>query len=307
MPVLRPLISPNNTINVNPGNNSLVITDYADNLQRLARIVAAMDVSNATDVEVIPLRNAIAADLVPLVSRLIDGGSNGAAPTAVQGQTDNAFKTTLLAEPRSNSLILRAANPARVAWCVRWCEKLDQPPGTRQQRPPPATSTWCTCRMPTPPKLAATLRAALNVGNPGAGGDVGGGARRAPPAGMARPRRAAPTGGTGHQGGPARGIGWAAAPAAVPQVWALARLGGWSRQQQYQQQPASTGGQIQADPTTNSLIISAPETPVPPAARRDRQAGRPPRAGAGGEPDRGSVGQQARGVRHSVARHHRCR
>jgi general secretion pathway protein D len=35
VPVLRPLISPNNTINVNPGNNSLVITDYADNLQRM--------------------------------------------------------------------------------------------------------------------------------------------------------------------------------------------------------------------------------------------------------------------------------
>ena len=67
VPVLRPLISPNNTINVNPGNNSLVITDYADNLQRLARIVAAMDVSNASDVEVIPLKNAIASDLAPLV------------------------------------------------------------------------------------------------------------------------------------------------------------------------------------------------------------------------------------------------
>ena len=48
--VLRPLISPNNTINANPGNNSLVITDYADNLRRIARIIAAMDVSNATQV-----------------------------------------------------------------------------------------------------------------------------------------------------------------------------------------------------------------------------------------------------------------
>ena len=48
VPVLRPLISPNNTINVNPGSNALVITDYADNLQRLARIVAAMDVSNVS-------------------------------------------------------------------------------------------------------------------------------------------------------------------------------------------------------------------------------------------------------------------
>ena len=60
VPVLRPLISPNNTINVNPGNNSLVITDYADNLQRLARIIAVMDMPNATDVEVWPLKHALA-------------------------------------------------------------------------------------------------------------------------------------------------------------------------------------------------------------------------------------------------------
>ncbi len=121
VPVLRPLISPNNTINVNPGNNSLVITDYADNLQRIARIIAAMDVSNASDVEIIPLQNAVASELAPLVSRLIEG-SGSAAPTAgvaqgtpVAGGSDTGFRTTLLAEPRSNSLIVRAANPARLA------------------------------------------------------------------------------------------------------------------------------------------------------------------------------------------------
>ena len=43
VPVLRPLITPNNTINANPGNNTLVITDYADNLQRIGKIIAAMD------------------------------------------------------------------------------------------------------------------------------------------------------------------------------------------------------------------------------------------------------------------------
>ena len=63
MPVLRPLISPNNTINANPGNNTLVITDYADNLQRLAQIIATMDTPAAGDVEVIPLRYAVAADI----------------------------------------------------------------------------------------------------------------------------------------------------------------------------------------------------------------------------------------------------
>jgi len=76
VPVLRPLISPNNTLNVNPGNNSIVITDYADNLQRIARIIAALDVSNASDVEVIQLKHAIAVDLAPLVTRLIEPGTN---------------------------------------------------------------------------------------------------------------------------------------------------------------------------------------------------------------------------------------
>ena len=40
VPILRPLISPNNTVNVNPGTNALVITDYADNLQRLLLFTA---------------------------------------------------------------------------------------------------------------------------------------------------------------------------------------------------------------------------------------------------------------------------
>ena len=55
MAVLRPLISPNNTINANPGSNTLVITDYAENLQRLARVIAAMDNPADTDIEVVPL------------------------------------------------------------------------------------------------------------------------------------------------------------------------------------------------------------------------------------------------------------
>ena len=71
MAVLRPLISANNTINANPGSNSLVITDYADNLQRMAQIIAALDRPSDTDVEIIPLKHAVAADLAPLVQRLV--------------------------------------------------------------------------------------------------------------------------------------------------------------------------------------------------------------------------------------------
>ncbi|MBJ2164311.1 type II secretion system secretin GspD [Acidovorax sp. IB03] len=243
VPVLRPLISPNNTINVNPGNNSLVITDYADNLQRLARIVAAMDVSNATDVEVIPLRNAIAADLVPLVSRLIDGGSNGAAPTAVQGQTDNAFKTTLLAEPRSNSLILRAANPARVAMVRSLVEKLDQPPA-----PGSSASTGnihvVYLKNADATKLATTLRAAMSSASGAATMSTGGNGS------------STPSTSTGITNTSMLGSGTSSSSAGLGSGTALGAGAGSSNTNSNQ---PSTGGQIQADPTTNSLIISAPE------------------------------------------------
>ncbi|MGE0070253.1 MAG: secretin N-terminal domain-containing protein, partial [Thiomonas sp.] len=72
LPVLRPLISPNNTINVSPSGNALVVTDYADNLKRIARIIAGLDVPTGTDVTVVPLSYAVASDLAPTLQKLID-------------------------------------------------------------------------------------------------------------------------------------------------------------------------------------------------------------------------------------------
>jgi general secretion pathway protein D len=123
--VLRPLISANNTINANPGSNSLVITDYADNLKRIGRIIAALDQPASTDLEVIPLEHAVAADLAPVVQRLAEGASGAAVvPGAVAGA---AGGTTVVAETRSNSLIVRAANPARLAAVKATIAKLDRP------------------------------------------------------------------------------------------------------------------------------------------------------------------------------------
>ena len=84
VPVLRPLISPNNTINANPGNNSLVITDYADNLQRIGKIIASMDTPSGGDVEVIKIQHSAAADVAAMVQRLADTGVSGGAPGVPQ-------------------------------------------------------------------------------------------------------------------------------------------------------------------------------------------------------------------------------
>ena len=224
VPVLRPLISPNNTINVNPGNNSLIITDYADNLRRIGTIVAALDVANATGLEIIRLQHAIATDLAPIVNRLIDSSSAGAASP---GQADNSFRTTLLAEPRSNSLILRAANPARIALVRTLVDKLDQAALNSNGKDAASGNIYVVyLKNADASKLAVTLRAALAATSPSpAGISLAGTAASIPP----------PAG--GGSGSASNSNLTASLVSAQP----------------------STGGQIQADPSTNSLIITAPE------------------------------------------------
>ena len=235
VPVLRPLISPNNTINLNPGNNSLVITDYADNLRRLGRIIAAMDVSNATDVEIIPLKYAIAGDLVPLLTKLVESGSSsGAAPAA--GQTDSSFKTTMLAEPRSNAIILRAANPARVSLVRSLIAKLDQP--TMSGTNGDAGNIYVVyLKNADATKLATTLRAAMSGEARSSTGSAGSSSSGASALSGMSPTSSSNT----------------SSSSSATSTASTAALSGTTSNQ------PSTGGQIQADPSTNSLIITAPE------------------------------------------------
>ena len=230
LPVLRPLISPNNTINVNPDNNSLVITDYADNLDRIGRIIAALDVSNATDLEIIPLKNAVATDLAPLILKLI--GSDTARPGA-PGQAETSYQTALIAEPRSNSLILRAANPARAALVRSLVEQLDRPSAGDAN---PAGNIYVVhLKNADATKLAAVLRASLASERPATTSTgTGSGASTATPQTSANTDSTATTGGTSSMSN--HSAGDAVQKSAEP----------------------STGGQIQADPATNSLIITAP-------------------------------------------------
>ena len=233
LPVLRPLIAPNNTINVNPGNNSLVITDYAENMRRLARIVASLDVPNASDIEVIPLKHSIANDMVPLITRLLDGGSGTGAAAGgggVPGAVDSTFRTALLADTRSNALILRAANPARAQLVRTLVDKLDRPP-IEGENGASGNVYVVYLKNADATKLATTLRAAMSNearGISNTGGQTGGT-------------------GTGTSQNPqnnnnAGGQTSSAATAPLNNSNAI-----------------STGGQVQADPTTNSLIITAPE------------------------------------------------
>ncbi len=121
--VLRPLITPNNTIAAFPGTNALIITDYAENLRRVEKIVASLDQAPAGEPLVITLKHASAVDLVPLVNRLVTNdatGKTGQPPDAQQ-------RVSVVADPRSNSVLVSSDNAARAARVKALVEQLDTP------------------------------------------------------------------------------------------------------------------------------------------------------------------------------------
>ncbi len=119
VPVLRPLIAPNNTISAYPANNSLVITDYAENLRRIGRIIESIDAPAAAESEIVQLKHGLAVDVATIANRVLDEGARAAGQAIDGGQ-----RIQIMAEPRTNSLILRAASPARLALAKNLIERM---------------------------------------------------------------------------------------------------------------------------------------------------------------------------------------
>jgi general secretion pathway protein D len=114
--VIRPLVAPGNSVVANAVSNTLVVTDYADNLDRLAQIIAALDEPSGEDPQVIPLRHASVFDVVTAVSGLF-GEQSGEASQRV----------TVTADARQNSLLVKTDNPGKLLRIKRLVEQLDQP------------------------------------------------------------------------------------------------------------------------------------------------------------------------------------
>jgi general secretion pathway protein D len=117
VPVIRPLVPPNNTVTAYANNNTLVVTDYAENLQRIARIIESIDVPQS-DVVVIPIQYASAVDLASTANRLLGNGPAGG---------DSSQQITIVADERVNALLVRSDNPSRINSVRQLIKRLDQP------------------------------------------------------------------------------------------------------------------------------------------------------------------------------------
>lgn len=213
--VLRPLITPNNTIAAYPASNALVITDYAENLKRIERIIASLDQPPAGEPIVVPVHNASAIDLVPMLTRLT--ADPGATPDAQQ-------RTVILADPRSNSVLIRSDSAARAARVRSLVEQLDTPGRAG------GNIFIIYLKNADAARVAQTLRALLT------GSDTG--PSLSPVSPTVSGTGTAPSGtATGASMAPPPAL----APAPTPGVF------------------TAGGATIQADTANNALIIAAPE------------------------------------------------
>ncbi|MBC8736937.1 type II secretion system protein GspD [Paraburkholderia sp. UCT31] len=251
LPVLRPLISPNNTVAAYPANNTIVVTDYADNVRRIAQIIAGIDNAAGQSVAVVPLKNANAIDIAQQMNKMLDPGSIGS--------TDATLKVSIAADPRTNSLLMRASNTARLAAAKELAKQLDVPttmPGNIHVVP---------LRNADATKLARTLRNMLGKGggegssggsneansfNQNSSGGGGGGLSNASNS----------TGTSGTPPLPSGGLGSSSmnSPMGGGASGSNSNSGGFLGGDKEKSEDQG-GGMITADPATNSLIITAPE------------------------------------------------
>ncbi|MFF7399195.1 type II secretion system secretin GspD [Achromobacter sp. NPDC008082] len=237
VPVLRPMVPPNNPINAYPGNNTLVVTDYADNLERIAQVIARIDVPSSIDTDVVPVQSGIATDIAILASQLLDTQSS-----------DPTQRIAVVADPRSNSVLVRSGSPARTRLARDLIMKLD----AQQNRAGNLHVVYMRNAQAT--RIAEVLGGLLTGQANSAPGATGGA-----------------SGGTGGAQGGARTQNTSATSTQPGQGMSGATgssKGGLSgEQERIAREDNSTqavsysagGATIQADPSTNSLIISAPE------------------------------------------------
>jgi general secretion pathway protein D len=251
LPVLRPLISPNNTVAAYPANNTIVVTDYADNVRRIAQIIAGVDTAAGQSVTVVPLKNANAIDIAAQLAKMLDPGAIGS--------TDATLKVSITADPRTNSLLIRASNGARLAAAKELARQLDTPTTM------PGNMHVVALRNADATKLAKTLRGMLGKGDTGSstggsndanafnqgGGSSSGGGLSTGTSGT--PPLPSGLGSSSSSSSPYGGGGTGSGGGAYGSSGGL--LGG-DKDKSEDNQP---GGMIQADAATNSLIITAAE------------------------------------------------
>lgn len=118
MPILKPLLAQNAHIAPHASSNTLLITDSAQNINRIIGIIEELDVEDGDNIEIIPLANTQAGELAKTLDS-VKGTRYSKNPALRQ-------KNIIVADERTNSLILNGDSEWRLN-TRRLIKQLDRP------------------------------------------------------------------------------------------------------------------------------------------------------------------------------------
>ncbi|MCD5362294.1 type II secretion system secretin GspD [Chromobacterium aquaticum] len=230
VPVIRPIVSPNNTIAAYPQSNALIVTDYADNIQRIESIIDSIESAAAGDTVVIPVLFGSAVELAGSLNKLLQDSGAGA----------DGGKTTIIPDARANVLMVRADTPGKIGKVKSLLKLLDQPSQAG------ANVRVVYLKNAEAGKVAQTLRALMT-------GD----------AGPLQGRTAVSTNGGSsssllNQSSSSSGSS-ASSASSSSAAQAASPVGGDSAASGSSSGAGGGGSMIQADPTNNALILNVPD------------------------------------------------
>ena len=119
--ILRPLIPQYGHLAAISTPNVVIISDHAENIDRLIKLIQRIDVVETELVEVVKMKEAFVGNVVTLLERI--------APDQVGAQAKGPQRVEVIANERTNSLVLRG-KPRPIAQIKELIEQLDQPATT---------------------------------------------------------------------------------------------------------------------------------------------------------------------------------
>ncbi|HKJ10360.1 MAG TPA: secretin N-terminal domain-containing protein, partial [Gammaproteobacteria bacterium] len=119
VPILRPLVPQQGHLAAYPASNVLIISDRADNVERLVKIIHSIDSVKDNEIDVVPLKHASATDVAHILTSL-------AHSEASRGKTPGGAGPTIIADERTNSVLIGGDRAERLRLRAI-VEELDSP------------------------------------------------------------------------------------------------------------------------------------------------------------------------------------
>lgn len=105
VPVLRPLMPAYSLVAAYPPSNMLILSGQANNIKQLSRVINQVDSSSASGIDIVPLKHALAMDVVSTLKELAK---------SQQGGVNSTTQVTIAADDRSNSVLLSGNKMERI-------------------------------------------------------------------------------------------------------------------------------------------------------------------------------------------------